>query len=158
MNQQAAGNEKKEIVYSVSFIQRLFNPPFTFVLRISLSFMIICLLLGITRCICYFYQMSGNERFLLPLLCVGFFFFSYMWWGVWKKVFKCNCSNRLIFKQKSFGFGQEEIPYWLPYQNYMVKMGLFRVSLIQDINGSTLLIVPSNFVSYLELKDFFEVN
>ncbi|MBW8036175.1 MAG: hypothetical protein FVQ79_11230 [Planctomycetes bacterium] len=156
--EQKVENNSSEIVYSISFIQALVNPPFIFGIRIALSFMLISLMYGTVKSVFLLSELFRGEWYIVPILFGGFLVFLYLWWTYLKGVFKRNFSNQITFNADSIGYGYNEIQNWISKKLLQVRRGFLGVSLIQDINGSTLFMVPTSAIEFSELKKNIEIN
>jgi hypothetical protein len=143
-----------ELKYSLTFLQRYFNPP------------------GVL--IYHFLQMLGLPA-LCYLLLVDFWgdgiptFFTWViilflyrrFLGDAMFLLKRDASECIVvvIRPRDIGFGRKKVEYWLPWKRRSkVYRGLFGANLINYGWGRYTIVVPENAISFSELRRLVEEN
>jgi hypothetical protein len=155
MDQQDAVHDKLELSFSLSFVQLLFNPPLTLIIRIGLSFCVVMLFIIMAKSIYYYGQFGPGDWYVLPILSGGWLIVLYGWWLSIKRVFFRDMPNCIAIIPGVFGFGQGEVQ-WILNKPLTVQRGLFGVSIVSNPLYGVGLLVPTIAIPYSDLKKHVE--
>ncbi len=148
MDQQE--NNTIELKYSLTFLQRYFNPPdvliYHFLQMLGLPALCYLLLVNFWDGIPIFFtwvailfvyrRVLGDAMFLLK-----------------REASQCTV---VVIEPSGIGFGRRKAEYWVQRRFYKVRRGLFEANLIRHCCGCYTIVVPESAISLAELKRLVE--
>lgn len=143
-------NKISELTYSLTFNQRLLNPPQGFVLRLcgTVIFVISPLLI---------LKMDEHRAMMLIILSIVILFFSRYLLETMMCIFERDHSRCIVVRPYHIGFGHRVPELWVLRKHLKVEKGIAGTHLIRIGNSWRYLVVTNSIITLSELKKMVEL-